>query len=455
MSDFFTLNPYTGETLRPHSYMGQDQVLDLVSKAHQSFKKWSEISLESRAEFLFQLAKGLRSNSKKIAEMMTAEMGKPIKHSYSEIEKCAVTCEFFAKNGVNFLSPEAHGGYYRENEIQFAPLGVILAIMPWNFPLWQVIRFAAPAIMAGNVVILKHSDLVAGTAEILSDLFKSLSEPTLLFNAPMTHETCAQVIAHPLIQGVTFTGSTRGGKQIASLAGQSVKKIVLELGGSDAYLILKDADITKAAAICAQARLNNGGQSCVAAKRFIVEQEIFEEFTRHLVNEMKTFKMGNPTDESVQLGPLASKKFQKNIITQVEKLKLLGGKIVLGGTAPEGPAAFYPPTVVVFEKNHPELGLEEVFGPVAIVIKAKNTDEALDVANSSIYGLGGAIFSKNISLARALAAKLQCGFVAINSNVVSDARMPFGGVKESGYGRELSRYGLLEFCNIKTVGINL
>jgi succinate-semialdehyde dehydrogenase/glutarate-semialdehyde dehydrogenase len=454
MSAFETTNPFTGDLIETYKHMEMDEVELVIQEAHKSFQRWRFHSPEARAKVLLKLAHELRIRSKELAATMTEEMGKPIAQSKTEIEKCAMACEYYADNGVQFLKTETPEAQYKKNEIHFEPQGVILAIMPWNFPVWQLIRFAAPAIMAGNTVVMKHSDITAGTAEMMGEIFKAVSDPVLLFNAPMTHETCADAMAHPKIHGVTFTGSSKAGKQIAQNAARNLKKTVLELGGSDAYIVLKDADINEAASICAQARLINSGQSCIAAKRFIVEESVVEVFLKKFCQEMETAKVGDPSDETVRVGPMASKKFQKTLAAQVEKLKSAGGKIVSGGIVPEGPGAFFPATVIVFEKNVPELAREELFGPVAIVVKASNASDAVHIANSSVYGLGGAIFSKNIEQARQMAKYMECGFVAINDSVRSDPRLPFGGVKDSGYGRELSRYGLLEFCNIKTLGIN-
>ncbi len=455
MSAFETTNPFTGDMIETYKHMPFEEVELTIAEAHKSFQKWRQKTPEKRAKILLKLAQELRAHSKKLSQIITEEMGKPVTQARSEIEKCAVTCEYFADNGPKMLQAEAAEAHYEKSEIHFDPLGVIFCIMPWNFPVWQLIRFAAPALMAGNTIVMKHSDITAGTAEAIAEIFKNIHDPVLLFNAPMSHETAAEVIGHSKISGVSLTGSTRAGKEVAATAAKYLKKIVLELGGSDAYIVLKDADILKAAKSCAQARLVNSGQSCVAAKRFIVEEGVMKPFLTAFSKEMQAVQVGDPMDEKTQVGPLAAKKFQKTIIQQVQKLQNLGGEIVLGGSAPEGPGAFYPPTIVLFEEDLPELGSEEIFGPVAIVVKAQNPGEAVHIANNSIYGLGGAVFTKNIEQARQMAQYMECGFVVVNDQVKSDARLPFGGVKESGFGRELSRYGLLEFCNIKTVGISL
>ena len=453
MNTFQTLNPYSGEVIETHQHLSAEAVTLIIEQAHLSFSIWKNQSLVHRALILKKIAAVLRKNNRSLSQIISREMGKPLQQGRDEIEKCALTCDYFAEQGPELLKPQGVQGPYEKNEIHFQPQGVILAIMPWNFPFWQVMRFAAPALMAGNTIVLKHADLTAGTSKALVNALKEVFSSQLIFDAPMTHDTCAEIMANPYIRGVTFTGSTSGGRKVAEVAGKNLKKTVLELGGSDAYLVLDDADLAKAASVCARARLVNSGQSCVAGKRFIVDQSVFDQFLILFKEEMSKFRFGNPLQVDTQLGPLASKKFQKNISEQVQKLKAKGGQIILGGECPEGEGAFYPATIMLFEKNIPELATEEIFGPVALVIKAKDAEDAIKIANSSIYGLGGAIFSQNPERAERLALQMESGIVIINDQVKSDARIPFGGVKDSGYGRELSVFGLQEFCNIKTVGI--
>ncbi|MFS4459847.1 NAD-dependent succinate-semialdehyde dehydrogenase [Bdellovibrio sp. HCB2-146] len=442
---FQTVNPATGDVIKSYQHLSWEKTEQAIKEAHQDFLKWRKTSFDERAGFLMKLAEKLRAHKTEIAESMQQEMGKLIAEGKAEVEKCAVTCEFYAKEGAKMLKPVPSDSPYKSAEVVFEPLGVIFSIMPWNFPLWQVIRFAAPSIMAGNVVVLKHADLTAGTAEWIGKIFAEVSSsPLLLRNCQVDHETAEKAMASPFVRGVTFTGSTRGGKEVAKTAAGNLKKTVLELGGSDAYVVLEDADIANAAKICVKARLVNAGQSCVAAKRFIVVEKVASEFIKNYVEEMR----------KSEIAPLASEKFKKQIIEQVEKLKSWGGKVILGGTAPQGPTAFYPPTVVVFEKNNPDMHAEEVFGPVASIIVVKNEQEAIEVANASPYGLGGALFTKNIENGKKLLAyEMQAGFVVLNDQVKSDPRIPFGGIKESGYGRELGTFGIHEFVNVKTVAI--
>lgn len=446
MSAFSTVNPATGEVLKNYRYASWEEAELAIRSAYHDFQIWRKTSLQERSQILHHLARALREHKTEFAQLMNQEMGKLLSEGKAEVEKCAVTCEYYAKEAQGMLrNQEVTSSPYTLAEVSFQPLGVIFSIMPWNFPLWQTIRFAAPAIMAGNVIILKHADLTAGTAELIGKIFSSLtSKIRLLRNVHVNHEVAAQIIADTHVQGVTFTGSSRGGRAVAMEAAKNLKKIVLELGGSDAYLVLPDADVELAAKTCVKARLVNAGQSCVAGKRFIVHQDVSKDFIAKYVQEM----------QGAELAPLASKRFQDQIIEQVEKLKSWGGKVILGGSAPQGGGSFYPATVVVFEKNHPEVHREEVFGPVASIFIVKSTEEAFELANSSPYGLGGAIFTKDLKKGKELVEKeLQAGFVVVNDQVKSDPHLPFGGIKESGYGRELGHFGILEFVNIKTVAV--
>lgn len=446
MNSFSTVNPATAEVLKTYHHLSWDVVSNIIEEAQHDFDFWRRQSFQARADILLRLAENLRAHKDHFAQTMHQEMGKLLNEGRQEVEKSAMTCEYYAHEAAKMLqNQKVQESPYRQAEVSFQPLGVIFSIMPWNFPLWQTIRFAAPALMAGNVVLLKHADLTAGTAELIHKIFDELTTPyKLLRSIQVDHETAEKVIAHPLVQGVTFTGSSRGGRQVATAAAKNLKKTVLELGGSDAYIIFPDADLERAAQLCAQVRLVNCGQSCVAGKRFIVHEKVAKAFTQYFIEEMK----------KIELAPLASKKFQKQIIQQVEMLKQWGGKVLLGGSAPQGVGAYYPATVVLFEENHPELHKEEVFGPVASVIVVKDEREAILVANSSPYGLGGGLFTSDITKGKQVLEKeLDAGFVVLNDHVKSDPRIPFGGVKDSGYGRELSHFGIMEFVNIKTVAV--
>jgi succinate-semialdehyde dehydrogenase/glutarate-semialdehyde dehydrogenase len=442
---FSTFNPNSGDLLKTYKYLNDEEARQELLAAQKDFEVWRKSSFSERWETALALAEVLRRYKNELVEQMTLEMGKLPAEGKLEVDKCIATCEYYAKEGEKLLSPRKVDSGYQKSWVSFQPQGVILSIMPWNFPLWQVMRFAVPAIMAGNVILLKHADITSGTAEVIGRMFKDLRKDlTLLRQLFVDHETVATLIASPHVHGVTFTGSSRGGKEVAVTAARNLKKTVLELGGSDAYIILEDADIEWAAKSCAKARLVNAGQSCVAGKRFIVHEQIAKKFTDAFVKAMK---------EST-IAPLASKRFQKQIIEQVEVLKSLGGEVLLGGTAPEGGGAYYPPTVILFKKDHHKIHEEEVFGPVASVLIAKDAADALRIANSGPYGLGGGLFTGDPERGKTLVEnEMQAGFVVVNDYVKSDPRLPFGGVKDSGYGRELGEFGIMEFVNVKTVAV--
>lgn len=439
---FQTINPATGEVVQTYHYLTLKQADAIVEKAAHSLQAWREVSVERRAQALKQLASNLREHKKELAELMNQEMGKTVNDGVAEIEKCATACDYFAEKGVELLKSQPVAANYAASEVRFEPMGIIFSIMPWNFPFWQFIRFAAPSIMIGNVILLKHADLTAGCAAKIEELCKHIYDEQIVYNLHIDHAVAAHLIEHPKVRGVTFTGSTRGGREVSKTAGGALKKIVLELGGSDAYIVLSDANIEKAAKICAQARMINNGQSCIAAKRFIVHKDVYQNFIQQMKAELATF----PTN------PLAAVKFQSQLQEQVNKMKSLGGEVPLGGAIPQKAGAFYPPTMITFARNHPDIHKEELFGPVALVIQAESEDDAFAIANASPFGLGGGIFSSNAERAQELVAKkMESGFVVVNDFVKSDARLPFGGVKDSGHGRELGSFGFYEFCNIKTI----
>ncbi|HEY8269893.1 MAG TPA: aldehyde dehydrogenase family protein [Pseudobdellovibrionaceae bacterium] len=447
---FQTINPATGEVIQTYNYLSLKEMDAIVERASRSFRLWREAPLPERAEVLRKLSVRFREHKKELAALMNQEMGKALEEGVAEIEKCAIACEYFAEMGAEFLMPHPmsapyalnYPASYAHSEVRFEPLGIIFSIMPWNFPFWQFIRFAAPSIMIGNVILLKHANLTAGCGAKIEELCIGLWDEQIIFNLTLDHSEAARLIQNPKIRGVTFTGSTSGGREVAKTAGEALKKTVLELGGSDAYIIMADANIEKAAKICAQARMINHGQSCIAAKRFIVHKDVYDNFVLQMKAELSAY----PTSV------LASGEFQSQLQQQVEKMKKLGGQVLLGGRIPSGVGAFYPPTLIVFDKDDPEIHKEELFGPVALVLRAESVDEAFEIANSSPFGLGGGIFSGNAEKAQDLVAKrMEAGFVMVNDFVKSDPRLPFGGVKDSGYGRELGSFGFYEFCNVKTV----
>ncbi len=453
---FQTQNPANGQTLANYQHLSAAKVEKCIEQAFQIYQDTrGKLTVQERSERLKKIAEGLRSQKDSLARQMSLEMGKAIKDSLAEIEKSAHTCDYFSDELDIFLEEhDVHMGA-QTGKIVKDPVGPILAIMPWNFPIWQVIRFAAPSVGIGNPILLKHADLTAGTAEMLAQIFERVN-PGLLFNLQIDHKQAASVIGDKRVRGVTLTGSTRAGREVAAVAGQHLKKTVLELGGSDAYVVFADSNVQEAAKICAQARMTNNGQSCVAAKRFIVEKSVFSEFIKHFNQTLKQYRFGDPLNPETVVGSLASKAFQKQLLEQSQNLEKAGAE-KLFDLADEmkfdfsGADAFFPARAY---KAHADMDMafeEEFFGPVALVFTFQTDAEALALCNRSPFGLGGAVFSEDLGRAQKFAHQMECGFVAINEQVKSDARLPFGGVKNSGYGRELSIYGFNEFCNIKAM----
>jgi len=448
-----SINPSTDEEIKVYQEMTDQEVSGLIEKSHKSILDWKEKSFADRADKMKKAAALLRSRTDKLSKLMTLEMGKPIRQSRGEIEKCAGACEYFAENAESFLNDEIVKTDASKSFITFQPLGLILAIMPWNFPFWQVFRFAAPNLMAGNAGVLKHSSNVSGCALAIEEIFKDAGFPEDLFRTLIiSSKKIEGIINNKLIQAVTLTGSVSAGRSVASAAGKALKKTVLELGGSDPYVILEDADLEKAAETCVASRLINSGQSCIAAKRFIAVEKIYKGFEELYIQKMKEKKMGDPFDETVEVGPQARTDLRDELHEQVLKSISKGAKAVLGGKIPEGKGAFYYPTVLSNVFPGMPAYEEELFGPVASLIKAKNEDEAVKIANHTSFGLGAAVFTSDAERGEIIAKKkLNAGNCFINDFVRSDPRLPFGGVKESGYGRELSSFGIREFVNIKTV----
>jgi len=450
-----SINPANLQTIKTHPQMSSSEVNQIIDLAHNSFESWKETSLKHRSKLMMKAADVLRKNKVDYSKLMTLEMGKPISQSRAEVEKCAWVCEYYAENAEKFLADELIETDATKSFVSFQPLGIVLAVMPWNFPFWQVFRFAAPGIMAGNAGILKHASNVSGCALAIQDVFKEADFPKNLFRTilvPSSH--MEEVIKNENIKAVTLTGSVPAGKAVAKTAGSVLKKTVMELGGSDPYIILEDADLEMATETCVTARLINAGQSCIAAKRFVVVEKIYDSFEKLFIEKMKSKKMGDPFDESNHIGPQASITLRDELHEQVEKSIKLGAELLLGGKIPEIIGAWYPPTVLSNVRKGMPAYDEELFGPVAALIKAKDETEAIDIANDSIFGLGAAVFTKDIKRGEKIAKeKLQAGCCFVNAFVKSDPRLPFGGIKESGYGRELSSFGIKEFINIKTVYI--
>lgn len=450
-----SINPATEKLIQEFQELDAKQLEDKLARAQAAFEAWRETSFEHRSELMHAAAAALRDQKAELASVMTTEVGKTLAASEAEIEKCAVTCGYYADNAGAFLAPERTPTDGQASYVRFDPIGVVLAVMPWNFPFWQVFRFAAPALMAGNVGILKHASNVQLSAAAIEKVFTDAGFPEGTFlNLPIGSAKVASVIKDRRVKAVTLTGSEYAGSQVAKVAGEAIKKTVLELGGSDPFIVLADADITEAAKTAVVARLQaNAGQSCIAAKRFIVEAPVVEEFTAKLRQEVKKLVTGDPTSADTAVGPLASKQMLRDIEKQVTGSIAQGAKLVCGGQRLGGPGYFYTPAILSDVKKGMPVYEEEVFGPALPIIAAKDPDEAVAIANDSSYGLGATIFSSNLKMAEQLATKVESGAVFINGPVKSDARLPFGGVKHSGYGRELSHYGIKEFVNIKTIWI--
>lgn len=447
------VNPATGETIQTYPELTPRQVDEAITQAHQAFLGWKQTAFAERARLMHEAARVLRDNASAYGVLMAEEMGKPVKDGRAEAEKCAWVCDYYAEHAEPFLAPEMVATEATKTFVTFQPLGVVLAVMPWNFPFWQVFRFAAPALMAGNAGVLKHASNVPGCALAIEDVFHRAGFPEHLFRTLLIGSRQVDaVIAHPLVRAVTLTGSTPAGQAVASKAGAMLKKTVLELGGSDPYIVLADADVEAAAATCVSSRLINSGQSCIAAKRFIVVEALQEQFTARFIEHMQAARVGDPRTEDTTVGPLARHDLRDELHKQVQESMARGATCVLGGEIPEGPGAFYPPTVLTNVRKGMPAYDDEMFGPVAAIIPVRDEAEAIQVANDSPFGLGAAVFTQDIANGERIAAEeLEAGCCFVNALVKSDPRLPFGGVKASGYGRELSHYGIKEFVNIKTV----
>jgi succinate-semialdehyde dehydrogenase/glutarate-semialdehyde dehydrogenase len=448
-----SVNPLTGETLQSYESHSEKGVEKIINSVDKTWHHWRSTSFVHRGRRMQDLSGLLKTRKEELARLMALEMGKVLKEGIAEIEKCAWVCDYYAQNAEIFLENETIKTEASKSYVSYQPSGTILAVMPWNFPFWQVFRFLAPTLMAGNTAVLKHASNVPGCAMAIEELVRDAGFPENVFRTLLIGgNQVEKVIKHHAIKGISLTGSTPAGKSVAAIAGGALKKCVLELGGSDPYIILKDADLEKAAKICAAGRLLNAGQSCIGAKRFIVVNEVYTEFLEHFTYEMNQAYFGDPTDTESTMGPLARTDLRDELHQQVVKSVEKGAGIILGGEIPHRKGAFYPPTIL--ENVQPGMPAydEELFGPVASVIRVKNEDEAIKVANDTVFGLGAAVFTKNISKGESIAeTQLQAGCCFVNDFVKSDPRLPFGGIKESGFGRELSIHGIKEFMNVKTV----
>jgi len=446
-------NPATGETLKTFSPDSEGVIEDKLRKAAAAAKQWRKTSFAERAQRMSRAAALLEQRKEALGRLMTLEMGKLRKAGVAEIEKCAAGCRYYAENAEGHLAPEPVQTDARRSEKQFQPLGPVLAIMPWNFPFWQVFRFAAPALMAGNVGLLKHASNVPQCALAIEEIFRDAGYPEGCFQTLLIgSDKVKKIVEDPRVLAATLTGSDAAGRSLASIAGAVVKKTVLELGGSDPFVVLPSADLDKAVQVGVAARVQNAGQSCIAAKRFIVHEKIAPEFEKRFVERMRALKIGDPQDDATEVGPLASKQVLEDIERQVRAAREQGATLACGGRRLDRPGFFFEPTVMLNSKGT-RVWREEVFGPVAALARAKDLDEAIALANDTQYGLGSAAFSQDAKEIERLVQDLEAGQVFINGMVKSDPRLPFGGIKASGYGRELSREGVREFVNIKTVWI--
>lgn len=454
MATITSINPADGQTLARFDTLNDAAVDTALDRAVSAQRAWSAQPIEARQAILRSLAAALRETAEANAALITAEMGKPLAEARLEIEKCAWTCEHYAAQGPAYLAAEPVETTASQSYVAFDPLGVVLAIMPWNFPFWQFFRFAAPAVMAGNGMLLKHASNVPQCALAIEAVCKTAGLPeglmqTLLIGADQVEA----LIADPRVVAVTLTGSSEVGAKVAAQAGAALKKQVLELGGSDPFIVLADADIEAAAKAAAQSRFRNAGQSCIAAKRFIVVEAVADAFSAAFQREIAALTVGDPASEATLVGPMARANLRQDLEAQVQASVKMGARIVVGGHAIEGPGFFYAPTLLDHVTPDMPVFAEETFGPAAALIRVKDVEAAIAMANDTDYGLGAAIWSRDTTAAQAIARRIEAGSVFINAVVASDARVPFGGIKKSGYGRELGAFGLREFTNIKTVWV--
>ncbi len=447
-----SINPATEEVIATFEQFTPAQVEQALVEADAAFRQWRRRSFGERSKVMRRAAELLRTRKERYAGLITAEMGKPITQAEAEVEKCAWVCEYFADNAERFLARRTAQTNARLSYVAFEPLGVVLAVMPWNFPFWQVFRFAAPTLMAGNTAVLKHASNVPQCALAIEEVFRDAGFPRGALRTVLVPGGAVEsIIDDPRVRAVTLTGSNTTGEQVAAAAGRAIKKTVLELGGSDPFVVLDDADLAAAAATAVRSRFQNGGQSCIAAKRFIVVASVAEEFERRFVEGIRKLKVGDPTDRTVDVGPLARADLRDTVDRQARESVAQGARVVLGGAPQPGRGYFYQPTLLTNVKLEMPAWREELFGPVAVLVHATDTDAAIALANDTIYGLGANLWTRDLARAQVLASRIEAGSVFINGMVASDPRLPFGGVKQSGYGRELSDFGIHEFVNIQTV----
>jgi len=454
LSPINSINPASAEVLARFDPFTPDEVDHALDQAEDAFIAWRERSFEERAVPMRRLAALLRERADRYGRLITLEMGKPIVEARAELEKCAWGCEHYAEHAARYLADEVITTNARRSLVAFQPLGIVLAVMPWNFPFWQVIRFAAPALMAGNSAVLKHASNVPQCALAIEEVFRDAGFPEgLLRTLLLAGSQVEPIIDDPRVRAVTLTGSSDTGSRIAQLAGRALKKTVLELGGSDPFIVLADADLGQAAKIATRARNQNTGQSCIAAKRFIAVESIATDFERRFAAEVAALQVGDPLDTQTQIGPLAREDLRETLERQVRESVGMGARVLTGGGRGDRKGWYYQPTVLADVTENMPVFKEETFGPVAAVVRVRDADEAVRVANDSAYGLGANLWTRDLALGERLARRIESGSVFVNGMVASDPRLPFGGVKRSGYGRELSSYGIKEFVNIQTIWI--
>jgi succinate-semialdehyde dehydrogenase/glutarate-semialdehyde dehydrogenase len=451
-----SINPATGEEIRTYTLLTDKEATEALNKAEDAYREWRKTSIEQRTSKMKEAARVLIENKTRYAAVITEEMGKTLASANAEVEKCAWVCEYYAENAEHFLKDEVVETDARKSFISYQPMGIILAVMPWNFPFWQVFRFAAPALMAGNGAILKHASNVPHCGKLIEEVFKAAGFPEHLFtNVWISGKQVEKLVENPVIKAITLTGSEKAGAAVASKAAENIKKSVLELGGSDAYLILDDADPDLAARLCAESRLQNSGQSCIGAKRFIVLEQVYDEFILKFREAMESYRMGDPVDPATTLAPMAREDLRDELHEQVLESIEAGAELLTGGFVPDKKGAYYPPTILTEVKPGMPAYDEELFGPVAAVIRVKDEAEAILVANDTKFGLGSGVFTADLERGERIAKyELEAGSSFVNQYVKSDPRLPFGGIKTSGFGRELSGHGIREFVNIKTVSIS-
>jgi succinate-semialdehyde dehydrogenase/glutarate-semialdehyde dehydrogenase len=450
----YSINPANESILRSFEPYGATVIEKALKEARITGVHWRKSTFEQRADLLQKTASHLRQRKTPLAATITAEMGKPLAEAEAEVEKCAWNCEYYAENGEKFLRDDPRQSSASQSYVQFTPLGTILAIMPWNFPFWQVFRFAAPALLAGNTALLKHASNVPQCALAIEEVFHESGFPPGVFQTLLiSGSTVRKIIEDPHIAAVTLTGSEGAGSEVAAQAGRALKKTVLELGGSDPFIVLEDADIRASVQTGIRSRYQNAGQSCIAAKRFIIVESRFEEFREQFVEGVQSLKVGDPTERSTQIGPLARLDLLNTLEQQVAESVGEGAELLCGGSRLRDRGYFFGPAVLSGVRANMTAARHEVFGPVAALMPVRNADEAIRVANASRYGLGASLWTSDLEQGRSMAREIECGQVFINGMVASDPRLPFGGVKQSGYGRELSDFGIREFVNIQTVWI--